>query len=178
MTAAVYADILVSTGLPRPLLSIDVRGNPAPQGSKKFVGVSRAGHGILVESSKKVAPWREDVHSAALNLIRCRCPDPMCVALAPPFPLDEPLLVSMTFTLPKPQSAPKTRQSWPMRHPDVSKLARSTEDALTHLVWADDARIVGYMRLCKVYPSEGTDALPEPGAIIRVWRYTPTLEDL
>ena len=41
---------------------IPVLGLPAAQGSKKHVG-----RGILVESSKKVAPWRQDVRYAAVE---------------------------------------------------------------------------------------------------------------
>ena len=102
---------------------IVVYGSPAPQGSKKFVGTftGRDGrtHAKLIESSKAVRPWREDVKTAAL-LARNGAP-----------PLDGPLIVRMVFTMPKPSSAPKTRRTYPMRMPDLSKLARSTEDALT-----------------------------------------------
>jgi crossover junction endodeoxyribonuclease RusA len=77
----------------------------------------------------------------------------------------------MVFTLPKPSSAPKRTRTWPMRYPDLSKLLRSTEDALTTAgVWADDARVIEYRHLAKVYPGEHPDALDAPGAVIRVWR--------
>lgn len=138
---------------------IVVYGSPAPQGSKAFKGtfVGKDGrtHGIMAESSKKVKPWREDVKAAAL-LARDGRP-----------PLDGALIVRMVFTLPKPASSPKSRRSWPMRKPDVSKLARSTEDALTDAgIWADDARIVEYGRLCKVFPGEDKEALESTGALI------------
>ena len=73
----------------------------------------------------------------------------------------------MVFTLPKPSSAPKRRRTWPMRKPDLSKLARSTEDALVDAgLLADDARIVEYQRLAKVYPGEDVEALDAPGVLI------------
>lgn len=135
---------------------IVVYGSPAPQGSKKFVGMA-GGHGMLVESSKKVKPWREDVKAAAL-LVRNGAQ-----------PLDGPLAVRMIFTVPKPASAPKRRRLYPMRKPDVSKLARSTEDALTDAgIWTDDARITEYTRLAKVYPGEDPDALEACGAVIEI----------
>lgn len=137
-----------------PGYRIVVYGSPAPQGSKKFVGMA-GGHGQMVESSKKVKPWRQDVKDAALK------------ARAGAAPLDCPLRVSMIFTVPKPSSAPKMRRTFPMRKPDVSKLARSTEDALTDAgIWIDDARVVEYARLAKVFPREGTDALESPGVTI------------
>jgi Holliday junction resolvase RusA-like endonuclease len=75
----------------------------------------------------------------------------------------------MVFTLPKPKSAPKRRRSWPNRTPDVSKLARSTEDALTTAgIWADDARVVEYTRLAKVFPREDPDALESSGVVIEI----------
>lgn len=71
--------------------------------------------------------------------------------------------------LAKPQSAPKRRRTYPMRTPDLSKLARSTEDALSDAgIWADDARVVEYSRLAKVYPGEDPDALSSPGAVIEI----------
>ena len=38
---------------------IPVIGIPAPQGSKRHVG-----HGIMIENSKRVKPWRQDVKEA------------------------------------------------------------------------------------------------------------------
>lgn len=142
------------------MIEIIVYGTPAPQGSKKFVGTTKTGRGLLVESSKKVKPWRMDVKAAA-ELVRDQH--------AALMPLDGPLLVSMVFTLPKPASAPKKRRTWPDKKPDVSKLARSTEDALSDAgLWADDARVVEYTRLAKVFPGEDPDALQSPGVRISV----------
>jgi crossover junction endodeoxyribonuclease RusA len=143
------------------VVKIIVHGNPAPQGSKKFVGMVN-GHGMMAESSKRVKPWRQDVVAAALAVSQGAAP------------LDGPLSVRMVFTLPKPKSAPKRRRSFPMRTPDLSKLARSTEDALTTAgIWADDARVVEYQRLAKVFPGEDQEALESSGAIIEIRTYSP-----
>lgn len=149
-----------------PAVSITVFGDAAPQGSKRHVG-----KGIMVESSKKVAPWRQDVKYAALAAVE---------ELPGWVPLDGPLAVSMTFTFPRRKghfgtgrNATRLKPSAPLRpdrYPDLSKLVRSTEDALTKVVWADDARVVEYRRLAKHYASDGgVDVLDMPGAIIRVW---------
>ena len=141
------------------VIRLTVRGTPAPQGSKSFKGMSNAGRAILTESSKKVRPWRQDVKAAA-EAWRDR---------AGRAPIDGPIVVRMTFTLPKPKSAPKTRRTYPMRTPDLSKLARSTEDALTDAgIWSDDARVIGYSKLWKTYPNEDVDALDTPGVVIEV----------
>lgn len=137
---------------------IIVYGDPAPQGSKKFVGMAKGtGRGILVESSTRVKPWRQDVVAAARQ------------AMAGFTMFDGPLCIKMVFTLPKPSSAPKRKRTWPNKKPDVSKLARSTEDALvTAGAIRDDSRIVEYSRLAKVFAGEDPDALTSPGVLIEI----------
>lgn len=137
--------------------SFVVYGMPAPQGSKRHVG-----NGVMIESSAKVKPWRQDVAAAAVAA--------RTSALGVMPGLDGPIRARMVFTLPKPKSAPKKRRTWPDKKPDLSKLLRSTEDALTTSgIVADDARIVCYSRLEKVYVGDDdNDALPCPGARIEL----------
>ncbi len=153
-----------------PLLTITVRGLPAPQGSKRHVG-----HGVMIESSKHVKPWRQDVKFAALQVL-----DEYDQAAADPWkPFVGPLLVSMVFAFARPKSHYRTgrnahllRDNAPTRPatiPDLSKLVRSTEDALTGLVWSDDSRIVEYARLGKHYVGTGPGVPTEPGCIIQIW---------
>jgi Holliday junction resolvase RusA-like endonuclease len=139
-------------------MNLTIYGTPAPQGSKRFVGIGKkSGRGILIESSKKVKPWREDVRGVALEL------------RAGAAPLDGPLVARMVFTLHKPKAAPKSRRSWPDRTPDLSKLVRSTEDALVSAgLIADDARIIEYTRVAKVFPGEDSEALEAPGVRITI----------
>lgn len=132
-------------------MKIVVYGMPAPQGSKRHVG-----KGILVESSKKVKPWRQDVKAAALAA-RNGAP-----------PIDGPVSLHIVFTLPKPKSAPKTKRTYPDRKPDIDKLLRSTLDALTEAgVFTDDARVIS-VRATKVFPNEGEQSMDAPGAVIYV----------
>lgn len=136
-------------------LRMVVYGSPAPQGSKKFVGTAKSGRGIMVESSKKVRPWRQDVKAAAQ------------LVLEHAQAIEGPVRVRMVFTVRKPASAPKRRRTYADRMPDLSKLARSTEDALSDAgVWEDDARIIEYTRLAKVFPGEDPEALDRPGVRI------------
>lgn len=149
-------------------MKIVVRGIPGPQGSKKAVGRDRRGRAILVESSKKVAPWREAVSYAT---IAARHGAP---------PIDEPVYATMVFTVVRPRGHYRTgknayllRDSAPVRPgttPDLSKLLRSTEDAITSGGgWRDDALVVEYLRLAKVYANEDEDALDSPGVVIEIW---------
>lgn len=152
----------------QPLFELQVYGTPAPQGSKRVLpaGGRPGGRPIVVESSKAVLPWRNAVVTAA----RVAIGD---LRTTTRFPMDGPLRAQMVFTLRKPMSAPKTRRTYPDRTPDLSKLLRSTEDALKDAgVIADDARIVRYIDTAKVFPNEDVDALPVPGALIRIWPVT------
>ena len=140
---------------PQKAWSFHVIGDPAPQGSKSAKGW-HGGHIVLVESSKRVAPWRDSVVAAALGAGPC---------------LDGPLAIGMIFALRRPASARK-RDVVPFRTPDLSKLARSTEDAVTTAgLWADDARVAVYSPLAKAfagYPVPGLldVVLPVSGAVV------------
>lgn len=156
-------------------LLITVYGAPAPQGSKRAVIHRGTGRPVVMEQSKKLKPWREGVKHAALDVIG---------GMGQPWhqpPLDGALVVDMVFTTTRPKSHYRTGRNAhllrddapprPIGAPDLSKLARSTEDALTDAgVWVDDARVTEYGRLAKVYADEDPDALDRPGAIIRVRR--------
>lgn len=132
-------------------IELVVYGTPAPQGSKRHVG-----RGIMVESSAKVAPWREAVKWAALSKLTGR------------EPMAGPLHVTCDFFLLKPRSAPKKVHAWPAKRPDLDKLLRSTFDALSDAgVWLDDAQVVR-CTASKSYALEGLESLSRPGAVIRV----------
>lgn len=143
----------------KPKYRIVVHGQPAPQGSKTAGLNRKTGRAVLFESaSKTLKPWREAVKYAALNQ---RIGKP---------PINGPVMVRMVFTVRKPTSAPKTRPTFPTSPPDLSKYARATEDALTDAgIWVDDARIIEYSRLAKVFPREDPESLDTPGAIIEVY---------
>jgi Holliday junction resolvase RusA-like endonuclease len=162
-------------------ITITVYGVPAPQGSKTGFAIIRNGEytgGVaLAESSKKVKPWRAAVTAAAREVI-----DGIRGGLVW-HPLDGPLEAVMVFTLARPRShygtgrnAGVLREGAPARptgYPDASKLVRSTEDALTDArLWADDARVVEYTRIAKLYAGD-LGALTSPGAFIGVRNWTP-----
>ena len=136
---------------------LTVIGSPAPQGSKRFLGMGpKSGKARFEEASKGVGPWREAVKTVAYER-------------RPHEPLDGPLFVRMVFTLRRPPSIPKRRR-FPSTIPDLSKLARCTEDALTEAgVWRDDARVVEYLRLAKCYVgSLDPRVLDVPGVWIEI----------
>jgi Holliday junction resolvase RusA-like endonuclease len=182
------APTLFDTTAPAPAgaapadLIITVHGSPAPQGSKRHVG-----GGVMIEMSKRVKPWRQDVKAAALTALELHGATVGGVQLHRP-PLDGPLAVSMVFTVrDRPAGKPTWRpagERWaktlmwrPASTPDLSKLLRSTEDALTDArAWKDDARVVEYRRLAKHYVGDtAPDVLDTPGAVIRIWQLPPAM---
>lgn len=149
---------------------IAVYGDPAPQGSKRFLGRSSVtGKGLMAEQSKKTEPWRVDVKAAAENALR---------ELGMPAPLDGPIAARAVFSFRRPRSHYRTGKFsdqlrdtapiYPCTPPDLSKLIRSTEDALKGLVWVDDGRVSYYTRLAKVWINEDPEALDRPGVLLVV----------
>lgn len=143
------------------LLDVFVAGRPAPQGSKharpifkgRGPGKVFTGKVAQVESSKSgVDEWRADVRAACLEVWAGRAP------------LDGPLELEVEFVRKRPVGAPKRRTPPASTAPDLSKLVRSTEDAITSAgVWVDDARVVRTVSSKRVAEIGET-----PGARIRV----------
>lgn len=109
----------------------------------------------MIESSKRLAPWRSTVALAAqaAHLERGL--------------LEGPLVVTCRFVFPRPKSHRRAngelRESAPWRHssrPDVDKLVRAVLDGITGVVLADDAQ-VAELRATKEYGDE-------PGAEVMV----------
>jgi len=136
------------------LLRFTVNGNPRPQGSKRALPVGKPcpvckrSRTVLVEhADAKLKRWRKDVTTAAREAWGGRAP------------LDQPLILGARFLFPRPPShlkksgglrkgKPQTKQD----APDLSKLVRAVEDALTDAkVWTDDQRVVGYSTIAKDY---------------------------
>lgn len=115
---------------------IVVLGKPAPAGSKR--AFRRGARTIVVDANPNAAEWKRRVADAASE----EWGEP---------PYDGPLIAHFTFTVPRPKShftskgelnALGRRTPYPTVRPDLLKLARGVEDALTGIVYTDDARIV------------------------------------
>lgn len=120
---------------PVPIV-IHVNGRPAPQGSKRHVGGNR-----LIEMSKYLPAWRTAVTHAATATL----------AGTGHVPWTEPVRFEATFRILRPKTRARYAEQWVVTTPDLSKLVRSTEDALTDAqVWADD-RYVASIHATKIY---------------------------
>lgn len=105
------------------MIKFFVAGIPAGQGSKTFYGKGR-----VAESSKKLKPWRDEVTRVA----KLHALDE---------PLDEPVCVTVTFWILRPDR-PKFKD-YPATPFDLDKLQRGVGDALQLSgLLKDDSRIV------------------------------------
>lgn len=129
------------------MISLFVAGIPAPGGSKRGFAIKKGGVytgrvAIMDAAGQRNKDWRAGVVACARDA-------------APTELLRGPLRVDFAFIMPRPQAhytkptkkRPGTalRDDAPHYHtkkPDRTKLMRSTEDALTGVIWADDTLIV------------------------------------
>ena len=120
------------------MIHFEVDAIPAPGGSKKFVGLSkRTGRAVIVDmGGKKTKDWRTAVAWAAKQAHGGQ-------------PLTGPLSVQITFHMLRPKyhwrKNGELKPDAPTFHtvrPDALKLARSTEDAMTGIIYADDSQTV------------------------------------
>lgn len=113
-------------------------GVPGPSGSKRALRHRYTGKIVLIDSGgARTRAWRSTVAAAAR------------AAMKDIDSLEPPYYLAIEFRMPRPQchfnkagellpGAP-----WvPVVKPDLTKLLRATEDALTGIVWADDSLVV------------------------------------
>jgi Holliday junction resolvase RusA-like endonuclease len=110
------------------VISYFIEGEPAPQGSKN--GFVKNGRVVMVESSKKVKPWREAVTIKTAQHMSWETLNPMTT----------PVEIALVFHLPRPKTVSR---EWPSVKPDLDKLIRSTFDGLTTGgLYTDDALVI------------------------------------
>ena len=107
--------------------------DPAPQGSKKYVGTRRTAAGanipLIVEASPKLPAWRKAVDDA----VRQAMFDSGDLSK-----FEGAVKVEAVFYLTR---KPSVKREYPTVPPDVDKLTRALLDACK-AVWTDDALVV------------------------------------
>lgn len=106
------------------VIRFTVLGRARPQGSKRHVG-----RGVMVESSKALKPWRQDVAGMASYEVGGELP----------FGAHVPVKLSLDFYFAAPK---KCKRAGMTTKPDSDKLARSIMDAIKGIVIHDDAQVV------------------------------------
>jgi hypothetical protein len=156
--------------------AIVVHGDPAGQGRVSFMGKGRP---AIHSNAKDLKPWRAAIIRAAREAtgahgytdwngicLTCRVDKKQHGLYA-----NIPTGAEITVTVPKPKTASKRRRTWPITRysTDIDHHARAVLDSLSESgVIRDDSQIVD-LKIRKVYPGEHPEALPEPGAIIRLY---------
>jgi crossover junction endodeoxyribonuclease RusA len=124
-------------------VSFFVVGLPKPAGSKRGFSIRRGGvftgRVAITDACAKSREWKSIVADIAAEYIQAQ-------------PFAGALRVHFAFYIPRPKGHYGTgknlltvKASAPDHHivkPDVLKLARAVEDALTGIAWRDDAQIV------------------------------------
>ena len=121
-----------------------VEGIPKPAGSKTAFAIKKGGvytgRTVVMDACKKTKSWQATVKAEAKKH-------------APETPVVGAVWVEFTFYMPRPKSHFGTGKNskqlkpaapfLPTGKPDVLKLARAVEDAMTGIIYADDSQIVG-----------------------------------
>lgn len=107
---------------PSTVIRFTVYGRPRPQGSKRHVG-----RGIMVEASKELKPWRQEITWTALSLG------------VPMIPAHVPLELTLRFYF---QRAKSSKRKAMTTKPDSSKLLRAVEDSLVGILVYDDSQFI------------------------------------
>ena len=156
------------------ILEFFVPGVPATAGSKTAFPIYKGkgfakkftGHVAMVPASKRQKPWMALVASIASE---AKDWDGLI--------LRGPVFLEIVFQFCRPKAhfgtgknADKLKPSAPeymTKTPDLTKLTRAIEDALTEVIWANDSQVVS-QRTDKIYN-------PTPGACVYIYVMTPGL---
>ena len=115
-----------------PVFIFTVHGSPTTQGSKKVIPLRTGGFSMVEATGDRLKAWRHAINDEAR---KSRADKPM---------LTGPVHVTIDFGMVKPNAAPKRKRTWPIgkRSGDIDKLARAALDAMTNVLYEDDAQVV------------------------------------
>lgn len=128
-----------------------VPGIAKPAGSKRAFYIPKLKRAVITDACAKSRDWKGDVKHAAHR------------AMFEMSPLTGPVSLTVEFRMPRPKSHYGTGKNasqlkpnaptWHTSKPDATKLLRCIEDAMTGIVWTDDA-IIARQKVFKVYGSQ------------------------
>jgi len=126
-----------------------VPGDPVTKGSVKTITDKKTGKGIVIPDNKRTKPWQRAVSDvAALHWGGAEF-------------WTGPVALVLNFSLPFSRQANYEGQ-WHVEKFDIDKLARAILDALTKVVYKDDAQ-VAMLSTCKSYSRDS-------GVKIEAWQ--------
>jgi Holliday junction resolvase RusA-like endonuclease len=139
----------MSSGAGLAVLDIRIFGLPVPQGRPRARAFQHQGATrVSVYDPATSRDWKRTVLAQVLPQ-------------KPAAPVEGPLVMALTFFLPRPKTLPR-REHFHVKRPDCSNLLKAVEDALNGIVYRDDSQIVK-LDIVKEYS-------PAPGVQIRIER--------
>ena len=127
--------LFVSPGVERGLRFF-VPGLPQTAGSKRAFRL-KTGKIVVTDANPKGREWR----AVIVDMARQAVGNGVALLLGP-------LTLELKFGVPRPKGhygkhgLLKSAPQWPAKRPDLTKWIRCVEDALTGVIWHDDAQIV------------------------------------
>ena len=135
-------------------VEFEVYGKPQPAGSKRAFVNPKSGRAIVTDANAKSKPWKQEVAAVAHQ------------AMAGRGVFTGPVRMLLEFHVARPKghygtgrnaavlkgSAPRH----PTSKPDVTKLIRGVEDAMTGVVYRDDSQVYR-QEARKVYALDGVE---------------------
>lgn len=120
-------------------LNFFVPGIPATAGSKTGFYNKKSGRVIMAPANKRQKPWMSHVQATALEYYDDS-------------PVTDPIRMELVFCMPRPKShfgtgknqdvLKDTAPEYHTKKPDLTKLLRAVEDALTGIIWRDDSQVI------------------------------------
>jgi len=114
-------------------MKLFVPGEPAPKGSTRAFVIG--GRAVTTNANKNTKPWEAQVAFFVREHIGTEVM----------FPKPGAVRLELLFIMRRPSGEPKRMTRDHTRKPDLDKLCRAVIDALTGLVYTDDAQIINLM---------------------------------
>ncbi len=145
-----------------------VYGPAASQGSKRIGRAGKSGKSILIDTDKRLKPWRSELIAAMQDCL-------------PEKPLDEAVWVRICISVPRPRAHFGTGRNADLLKPnvpvlpatgrDVDKVARACFDAGTAAGWWRDDSRIACVQITRVYGPELVSV--EAGSAEAGWQPLP-----
>jgi crossover junction endodeoxyribonuclease RusA len=110
------------------MIRFTVYGKPEPKGSTRSFQHAATGRVVTTADAKGLKLWAYTVRSAAQERAGVL--------------LEGPVRLELGFFLTRPRSVSVRKRPYPTAKPDLDKLTRAVKDALTGVLWQDDAQVV------------------------------------
>lgn len=112
-------------------VSLTVHGTPQPKGSARGFVLKKKGQkprAIVTSANPNLRAWEDSIRYAAQDV-------------ADEF-FDGAVALHVAFYIQRPKSISEKKRPYMTTRPDLSKCIRGVEDALTGILWKDDAQVV------------------------------------